>query len=170
MDPRKRVLFYCRSKITEIMDYIPLNSYPHYQECENVASSLGYHLVELKFSKQGSTTHILAVITGDDPTANIGVNDCSKVHHALLPKIEEMLGTEDTYMELTSPGMERNFKNAAEFAVFTGREVRVWDKTVTDWVGGKIVCSDEKSVTMQGEQGQFTVAFENIAKAKFIHL
>lgn len=170
MDPRKRVLFYCRSKITEIMDYIPLNSYPHYQECENVASSLGYHLVELKFSKQGSTTHILAVITGDDPTVNIGVNDCSKVHHALLPKIEEILGTDDTYMELTSPGMERNFKNAAEFSVFVGREVRVWDKTVTDWVSGKIVSADEKSVTLEKDGKSQTISFENIAKAKFIHL
>ena len=175
MDPRKRVLFYCRSKITEIMDYIPLNSYPHYQECENVASSLGYHLVELKFSKQGSTTHILAVITGDDPTVNIGVNDCSKVHHALLPKIEEILGTDDTYMELTSPGMERNIKNAAEFALFKGRQVRVWDKTVTDWVGGKVVSSDNASITLEvenpdGSVEQKTVSYTDIAKAKLIHL
>ncbi len=156
------------------MEYIALDSYPHYKECEAVASALGYHLVELKFSKQGSTTHILAVITGDDPSVNIGVNDCSKVHHALLPKIEEILGTDDTYMELTSPGMERNIKNAAEFALFTGREVRVWDKTVTDWVGGKVVSSDEKSITLsvkdkEGNAEQKTVKYENIAKAKFIH-
>ncbi len=156
------------------MEYIALDSYPHYKECEAVASELGYHLVELKFSKQGSTTHILAVITGDDSCVNIGVNDCSKVHHALLPKIEEILGTDDTYMELTSPGMERNIKNAAEFALFKGREVRVWDKTVTDWVGGKVVSSDEKSITLsvkdkEGNVENKTVEYENIAKAKFIH-
>lgn len=157
------------------MDYIALDSLPHYKECEATVSELGYHLVELKFSRQGSTTHILATITGEDATVNIGVNDCSKVHRVLLPKIEEILGTEDTYMELTSPGMERNIKNAAEFALFKGREVRVWDKTVTDWVGGKVVSSDEKSITLEigsedGAAQQKTISYLDIAKAKFIHL
>ena len=157
------------------MEYISLDSYPHYSECEELVSSLGYHLVELKISPHKGTTHILAVITGDDPSVNIGVNDCSKVHRVLLEKLEEILGTEDTYMELTSPGMERNIKNAAEFALFTGREVRVWDKTVTDWVGGKVVSSDKTSVTLEtesedGTSEKKTVSYENIAKAKFIHL
>ena len=101
---------------------------------------------------------------------DIGVNDCAKVHHALLPRLEALLGTEDTYMELTSPGMERNIKNAAEFAVFTGREIRVWDKTVTDWVSGVITASDEKSVTLEKDGEKITVPFEQIAKAKFIHI
>ena len=73
-------------------------------------------------------------------------------------------------MELTSPGMERNIKNAAEFAVFTGREIRVWDKTVTDWVSGVITASDEKSVTLEKGGEKITVPFEQIAKAKFIHI
>ena len=67
-----------------------------------------------------------------------------------------------------------NIKNAAEFAIFTGREVRVWDKTVSDWVGGKIVKADTTSVTLETgsaeEKEQKTVLFEDIAKAKFIHL
>lgn len=158
------------------MDYIPLSSYPHYSECEKIASSLGYHIVELRFSRHGNgTTRILVVITGSDPSVNIGVDDCSKVHHALLPKIEEILGTDDTYMELTSPGMERNIKNAAEFALFIGREVRVWDKTISDWVGGKLVSSDTKSLALEtldsnGNSQNTVVLYENIAKAKFIHL
>ena len=73
-------------------------------------------------------------------------------------------------MELTSPGIEHNIKNAAEFTVFTGREVRVWDKTVTDWVGGKILSADDKSVTLETEDGKnLTVSYENIAKAKFVY-
>ena len=157
------------------MEYIALDSFPHFTECEKIVSPLGYHLVELKLGKQGSTITISATITGIDPTVNIGVNDCSKAHHALLPKLEELLGTEDTYMELTSPGMERNIRNAAEFALFKGRQVRVWDKTVTDWVGGTLIDADTQSVTLEvtqkdGSVSQTTVAYENIAKAKFIHL
>jgi len=66
--------------------------------------------------------------------------------------------------------MERNIKNAAEFAVFKGREVRVWDKNISDWVGGVIVDSDEKSVTLEKDGQNQTFSYENLAKAKFIHL
>lgn len=157
------------------MEYIPLNSYPYYSQCEEIVCKLGYHLVELRISKSGRTTKILAVITGADPCVSIGVNDCSKVHRLLLEKLEELLRTDDTYMELTSPGMERNIKNGAEFSLFTGREVRVWDKNISDWVGGKVCSSDSKSVTLEiaqddGSSVQKSVDYADIAKAKFIHL
>lgn len=156
------------------MEYTALDSYPHYAESEKLVASLGYHLVELKISPHKGTTHILAVITASDPTVNIGVDDCSKVHHTLLPFLEEKLGTDDTYMELTSPGMERNIRNAAEFALFVGREVRVWDKTVTDWVGGKLISADTTSLTLELTKDdvseQRRISFDDIAKAKFIHL
>ena len=72
-------------------------------------------------------------------------------------------------MELTSPGIEHNIKNAAEFEIFTGRSVRIWDKTVTDWVSGVIKCADQNSVTLEKEDGEkFTILYENIAKAKFL--
>lgn len=168
MDSWLAGLFLCSKRF--FVDWTPLESIPYYKECAPLVEGLGYTLVELHVVPQKGTTKINAVIASKDPCVDIGVNDCAKVHHALLPRLEAILGTDDTYMELTSPGMERNFKNAAEFAVFTGREVRVWDKTVSDWVGGKIISSDEKSVILENEQGQIIVAFENIAKAKFIHL
>ena len=152
------------------MEYIPLKSMAYYEECAPLVEGLGYILVELKITSAGSTKKISAVIASKDAGVDIGVNDCAKVHHALLPRLEALLGTEDTYMELTSPGMERNIKNAAEFAVFTGREIRVWDKTVTDWVSGVITASDEKSVTLEKDGEKITVPFEQIAKAKFIHI
>ena len=111
---------------------------------------------------------ISAMIASTEPDGNIGVNDCAKVHRVLLPRLEALLGTEDTMMELTSPGIEHNIKNAAEFAVFAGRLVRVWDKTVNDWVGGKIISADDKQVTLETEDGKtVSVSYENIAKAKF---
>lgn len=155
------------------LEYKALDSFPYYKDCAPLVNGLGYELVELHVLPQKGTVRITAVIASKNPEVDIGVNDCSKVHHALLPRLEALLGTEDTYMELTSPGMERNLKNAAEFSIFKGREVRVWDKTVSDWVGGKIVSADQNSVTLEtGAEEKIlkTVLFENIAKAKFIHL
>ena len=152
------------------MDYTPYSKIKYYSDCAPLVEGLGYKLVDLKIVPAKTITKISAIITGSDPAQNIGVNDCAKVHRALLARLEALLGTEETTMELTSPGIEHNIKNAAEFGVFTGRDIRVWDKTVNDWVGGKITAANDKSVTLKADDGsERTIDFENIAKAKFIY-
>ena len=151
------------------MEYTAYDSIKYYKECAVLVEGLGYKLVDLKIIPAKTITKISAIVTTVNPDENMGVNDCAKVHRVLLPRLEELLGTEDTTMELTSPGIEHNIKNAAEFSVFKGRNVRVCDKEITDWIGGKIISADDKSVTMEKENGeQITELFENIAKAKFI--
>lgn len=152
------------------MEYTSYKNVKYYKECASLVEKMGFVLVELKIVPAKQVTKISAMIASTDPNANIGVQDCAKVHRVLLPCLEELLGTEETSMELTSPGIEHNIKNAAEFALFVGRDVRVWDKTITDWIGGVIKSADEKSVTMAKEDGEIiTVLYENIAKAKFIY-
>lgn len=152
------------------MEYIPLETTEFYKDCAPLVEGLGYYLVELKIIRSGKTLKINSVIASKDSSVDIGVDDCAKVHHALLPRLEALLGTDNTYMELTSPGMERNLKNAAEFAFFKGKEVRVWDKNISDWQSGIIKDSDDKSVILEKDGEEKTFLFENIAKAKFIHL
>ena len=153
------------------MEYTSYKSIKYYDECAALVEGMGYKLVELKIVPSKNTTKISAMIASVDPEVNIGVNDCAKVHRVLLTRLEALLGTEDTMMELTSPGIEHNIKNAAEFSVFAGRAVRVWDKTVTDWVSGKIKSADDKSVILEAEDGkEFSVSYENIAKAKFNYI
>ena len=154
------------------MDYISPSSVPYFKECASVVDAEGYTLIELQVVPQKGSVHVSAVIASKDPKKDIGVADCSKAHHALQPKLLALLGKteDDLYMEVCSPGLERNFKNAAEFAFFTGREVRVWDKNITDWVRGTIESADDTQVCLKLEDGsQRTVAYADIAKAKFIH-
>lgn len=151
------------------LEYISFKEIKYYEECAALVEGMGFVLVELKIVPAKEVTKISAMIAPTNPDENVGVNDCAKVHRVLLTRLEALLGTEDTMMELTSPGIEHNLKNAAEFALFKGRQVRVWDKTVTDWVGGKIISADEISVKLEvAENEEKTISFENIAKAKFI--
>lgn len=154
------------------MEYTSFKSIKYYSDCAPVVEGLGFRLVELKIIPGKEVTKIGAVITSVDPAANISVNDCAKVHMVLLPRIEALIGTDNTTMELTSPGIEHNIKNAAEFEIFTGRLVRVYDKTVTDWVEGKIISANEIAVTLEKPETeggeQISVLYENIAKAKFL--
>ncbi len=169
MDSRGRVFFYVH--VTGVvLDYIPLETMPYYADCAPLVEGMGYVLVELHVVPQKTVTKISAVISPKDPRQRIGVDDCAKVHHALLPRMQAVLGTEDTYMELTSPGTERNIRNAAEFGLFAGREIRAWDKTLSDWTEGRIAGADSQSVTLEKDGETRSVSYENIAKAKFIHL
>ena len=151
------------------MEYIAFDDIPHYSECAPLVEGLGYHLIELKIVPAKTITKILAVIAPKEPDTNISVNDCSRVHHALLPRLEALLGTDNTSMELTSPGIDRNIKNAADFSLFAGRAVRVWSKKKSDCFGGKIVSSDEEALTIESEKGEaVTLPYGEIAKAKFV--
>ncbi len=165
------------------MEYTALETIPHFNECNPLVSGLGYALVELRIIPNHGQYQVRAVITHSDSkkTDGIGINDCAKVHRLLLPRLEALLKSQDVYMEVTSPGMERLIKNAAEFSLFMGKHVRVWDTSVSDWVPGIIISSDSKTLTLElseQETAQNTAAaakkqrvipFEQIAKAKLLH-
>ena len=166
------------------MEYISLDSIPHFADCSPLVTGLGYVLVDLKVVPQNGSIKVTAVITkpaGD--SGAVGVNDCARVHRALLPRLEAVLDSQDIYMEVASPGMERLIKNPAEFALFVGRYVRVWDSQITDWVAGKIISSDDQSITLElvgegvtEESAQMqarqvsTIPYQRISKAKLLQL
>lgn len=155
------------------MEYTPLSSIPHFKECSAVVAAEGLKLVELQIVPQKTLTKISAVIASEDPSKDVGVSDCSKAHRALAPKLMALLDKteDDIAMEVCSPGIERNIRNAAEFEIFQGREVRVWDKNISDWSAGIIKRSDDKTVTLVSEDGtENTFNYPDIAKAKFIHI
>lgn len=133
----------------------------------------GFRLVELHVVPQNGKASVSAVIASADSKKDIGVSDCAKAHRALFSAIVKILGKneDDVSMEVCSPGIERTLRNAAEFAIFTGREVRVWDKNINDWICGRIKSSDKNQVTLEIDGGgEKSVAYDDIAKAKFLHL
>ncbi len=164
------------------MEYKALSEIPYFLECQKTVEAEGYTLIEISVQPHKNMVHVSLVIANKDAKKDIGLNDCSKVHHALQPKLLYFLGkSEDDFsMEVSSPGLERNIKNAAEFAFFIGRNIRVWDKNSNDWVKGIIKACDEKEVTLilQDDESEVssentaekTLAYTDIAKAKFIHL
>lgn len=154
------------------MDYIAHESVPYFKECAEVVEAEACILVDLQVNKKNGAQYVSVVIAAQDVVKDISLSDCAKVHRALQPKLVSLLGVseDDVYMEVCSPGLERNIKNAAEFSCFKGRDIRVWDKNVGDWVRGSIVCGDDAAVTLKKEDGtEAVIAYVDIAKAKFIH-
>jgi len=145
------------------VEYIAPEKVPYFGDCEPLISGLGYSIVELNVFRKQSSWQIKLVITSP---AGVGIADCSKVHKSLLPRLEAVLATEDMYVEVASPGLDRIFKNAAEFSVFNGKQVKVWNTDVSDWIQGKIILSDSSSVRLETDKGEIDIPYIKIAKAK----
>jgi len=145
------------------VEYTAQDTIPYFTECEPLVRGLGYTLVECTiFKRQGSWQVRVAIAS----PSGVGISDCSKVHRALLTRLEALLDSRDVFIEVTSPGLDRLIKNASEFAAFTGTGVRIWDMACSDWVFGIIAGSDDTALRLQTQDGELLVPYTRIAKAK----
>ncbi len=145
------------------LEFVAPDKIPYYSDCEPLVQGLGYSLVELVVFKRQATWHIKAVISGAE---GVGIADCTRVHRALLPRLEAILSSQDMYVEVTSPGLDRVLKNAAEFSLFVGKQVKVWNTDISDWETGTVSASDGESVTLTTDKGEVRMPYSKIAKAK----
>lgn len=145
------------------MEYTSPESVPYFVDCQELISGLGFQLVELVCYKRQSTWHVRAVITGPN---GVGINECTKVHRALLVRLEALLVSQDMYIEVTSPGLDRVLKNAYEFALFVGKSVKVWNVDISDWMQGTIVSATINSVILSIDNSNIDIKYEKINKAK----
>jgi ribosome maturation factor RimP len=134
-----------------------------------LAKGLGMSLIELSlFRHKGRGAQAGAVqvkITAYKPGI-MGVNDCSKLHRALLPRMELEFPGAELYMEVSSPGIDRLIKDGSEFVHYLGRGVKCYCRDISEWKSGILKSADEKEIVLEGEKGIISIPYENIAKAK----
>jgi ribosome maturation factor RimP len=120
-------------------------------------------LVDLMVSRHKGTVQVKAVVYKPGP---IGVEDCSRVHHALTPRLELAFAGQDLYVEVSSPGINRLIKDAAEFGHYLGRGIRCFRTDTFDWSGGVLESADETGLVLKGKDGMIPLGYDIIAKAK----
>lgn len=99
-------------EFTRLVDYTEPSTLAYYRECEPLVTGLGYSIVELQVFKRQETWQVKVVITGAN---GVGIDNCAKIHRALVTRLEVVLDSQDVYVEVASPGLDRIIKNAAEF-------------------------------------------------------
>lgn len=122
----------------------------------------GIELVDLQVSRSKGSTKVGAVIYRADGT---GIDECSKAHRLIKARLEVLFGNDDFELETASPGIDRTIKSAREYAVFTGRGVRLFLED-EDTVEGRIVSSDGADVVVATADGNHTVTIDQIRKGK----
>ncbi|MDR0497772.1 MAG: ribosome assembly cofactor RimP [Treponema sp.] len=136
---------------------------------EPVIRGMGVSLVELTVNHRkarggnSGTVQVRAVIYRD---SNTGLEDCSRVHRAILPRLELAFDGKDIYLEVSSPGINRIIKDGSEFAHYTGRCVRCYRTDISDWTAGTLAAVDESKIVLRTEDGEIELPYEVIAKAR----
>lgn len=90
---------------------------------EPVVNDLGYILWDVEFVREGANNILRITIDSDE---GIGIEDCEKVHRAIDPVLDEADPIEQAYyLEVSSPGLGRQIKNAFQAELCEGLEVNV---------------------------------------------
>jgi ribosome maturation factor RimP len=96
----------------------------------------------------------------------LGVDDCSRAHHALLPRLELAFPDQDLYVEVSSPGIDRIIKDGAELVYYVGRGIKCYRTDISDWSAGILQAADETGLILNTNKGMMQLTYEVIAKAK----
>ena len=128
-----------------------------------VLKGLGFVLIELSVSMHKGSVQIRVVIYNGKP---IGTDDCSKVHRAIMPRLELACPQKDIYLEVSSPGTDRLIKDSSEFAHYLGRGVRCYRTDITEWTAGILESAGKEGITINKNGVVCSLLFEIIAKAK----
>ena len=90
---------------------------------EPVAEELGYFIWDVEFVKEGARRILRITIDNEE---GITIEDCEKLHRAIDPILDEADPIEEAYyLEVSSPGIERELKNEMHVSACEGWQVEV---------------------------------------------
>ncbi len=135
-----------------------------------VADELGYILWDVEFVKEG-TRHILR-ITIDSPEG-INIDDCEKMHRAIDPVLDEADPIENAYyLEVSSPGLERELRTDAHIQACIGERVEVKLYAPIDNVKsfvGELLGFEDGKITVKTDVSEKIFDKKDIAKIRTIY-
>jgi ribosome maturation factor RimP len=133
------------------------------QKLEEVLNGLKFKLVELAVSRHAGSIQIRTVIYNG---TSISTDDCSKVHRAIMPRLELVFPKRDIYLEVSSPGIDRLIKDKSEFGIYKGRGIRCYRTDISGWTAGVLESADEEGIVVKTKEAVVKLEFKVIAKAK----
>ncbi len=134
-----------------------------------LVARMGYELWGLEY-RAGKRSALLRLFI--DSESGITLDDCTEVSR----QVSAVLDVEDPIrvpytLEVSSPGVDRPLFEAAQYARYVGRQVRVrtqWPVGGQRNFSGEIVAADEQSVTLQVEGEPVRVPLESIARGRLV--
>ena len=133
---------------------------------EPIAKELGYILWDVEFVREGSRRILRITIDSEE---GITVDDCEKMHRAMDPVLDEADPIEEAYyLEVSSPGIERDLRTDEHIFYCVGADVEVRLYAPRD--GSKVFCGELLPLSEKGNIvilcGENELEFERADVAK----
>lgn len=129
-----------------------------------LVNEMGYQIWDVEYVREGAEQYLRVTI---DKDGGIDINDCERVHRAILPLLENY---EWDHLEVSSPGAERTLRKVEHFESAVGErsEIRLFapDENGKKSYVGEIVSADGDGVTIKTDGGEIAVPYAKIGKAK----
>ena len=137
-----------------------------YELIKDAVEAEGVRLWDVRFLKEGASWYLRVFI---DKPKGISIDDCTNVSHAIDPIIDEADPIDVSYyLEVCSPGIERELTRSRHYEESLGKQVRL--KLYRAYDGKKEITGTredvtEENVTLVTEGNALTVERKNISKA-----
>ncbi len=133
---------------------------------EPVAESLGCWLWDVEYVKEGARRVLRITIDSEE---GVNIEDCETLHRAIDPILDEADPIEEAYyLEVSSPGIERDLKTEEHIMACEGWDVEV--KLYAPRDGSKLFRGEllplEEDGRIRIRAGEQTLTFERSAVAK----
>ena len=133
-------------------------------------TDLGYRVYDVMYVKEGKDNFLRIFIDNDK---GISLDDCEKVNDAITDMIDEADLIKDQYfLEISSPGVERNIRKDKHFEESIGKEVNIKlfkplenkEKEITGILKG----FDKETVKIETDKNEeITIPRNNISSIKW---
>ena len=137
-----------------------------YELIKDAVEAEGVRLWDVRFLKEGASWYLRVFI---DKPEGISIDDCTNVSHAIDPIIYEADPIDVSYyLEVCSPGIERELTRSRHYEESLGKQVRLKLYRAYDGkkeITGTLEDVTEENVTLVTEGNALTVERKNISKA-----
>lgn len=137
-----------------------------YELIKDAVEAEGVELWDVRFLKEGASWYLRVFI---DKPEGISIDDCTNVSHAIDPIIDEADPIDVSYyLEVCSPGIERELTRSRHYEESLGKQVRLKLYRAYDGkkeITGTLEGVTEENITLVTDGIAVTVERKNISKA-----
>lgn len=137
-----------------------------YELIKGAVEAEGARLWDVRFLKEGASWYLRVFI---DKPEGISIDDCTNVSHAIDPIIDEADPIDVSYyLEVCSPGIERELTRSRHYEESLGKQVRLKLYRAYDGkkeITGTLEGVTEENITLVTDGNAVTVERKNISKA-----
>jgi len=136
---------------------------------EPTVEAMGFNLVRVAFT--GDVETVLQIMA-ERPDGSMTIDDCADLSRAISAILDVEDPIPDEYnLEVSSPGIDRPLVRPKDFERFAGFEARIVLQSHIEGqrkFRGHLIGVTDDTVHLANDQGEFALAFGDIANAKLI--